>query len=841
MEHQAQMTADEKISELLKSAEALVPGKDSLSLAAIYREAGSLVDRNAKPKKWAAFRFKFGEAMDPIDRLSALQAYREAVTYFDPVQDRSMWSCIKACIGFDLLFMGKISPPESEEAIACFEDAVGELPYVASQLAMYYEIRTVGDPLENWTKLVHYLELALSQVTPDGDPVQYAHLKNKLAMAQTAEPGGDFAAATGKRIAYHKEALAVLDKTKDVAGSPARNAWIIICVKLSEAYAGAADPGQSEQYARDAYNACGPDTAHDTRILATMSLARVLLSEDNSGSLETYRAGLLLTEEAENLIDSQVQPAMAATNLKFKELAHLQLLKLGEPDQMEPLLRAADRAYLLIDSGLYSDLQRTVSQIAADALIHSGQFARAIDYLERAADAGERTLQQATSRAGRLECIFHMHNTYALLGYCYFQGGEAAKGIEELDKGKGRWWNPAKSFARFDGIRTLVPAGGAILFPAFAPKDGAVGIVTETGAKVCTLTGFGAERLHELLLADILNPLGESWIGRYTFRHMHPDRWYQAIDSIGSKLFDLLWKPVEETLSQLGVKENAELVWFPQAGLGVLPLHAAWTSEGASRRWILDSYAIRYAPSASCLLEKQAAAPDGIHLFISNPTGNLPNSALELAWVRQAEAGKTFVALMGDQARKTEVLNELPRAKTVHFSTHAVFRMTDPFQSGVMLASGEQLVLEELLPLLKNSSVREVILSACETGLAQAHRLPDEFLGFPTAFLEHGADTVIATQWPVDDWAAAALIGVFYEEWRKSPVRSAAQAMRSAQQWLRKVTPSALMEMLAALKEQPGAAGAQAASMRTSLRKLDKTAQPFAHPYYWAGFMVSGF
>jgi CHAT domain-containing protein/tetratricopeptide (TPR) repeat protein len=835
------MTADEKILELLKSTEGLVPGKDSLRLAAIYQEATSLVDRNAKPKKWAALRFKYGEAMDPIDSSLALPAYRESVNYFDPVQDRSMWSAVKACIGFDLVMMGKIAPPESEEAIACFEDAVGEMPYVASSLAMYYEIRTVGDPLENWKKLVHYLELALSQVQPEADPVQYAQLKNKLAMAQTAEPDGDFLKAVEKRIAYHKEALAVLDKAKEVAGSPAKDQWITICVNLSEAYAGAADPKQSEQYARDGYNACGPTTGHDTRILATMGLARVLPSEENGGSPERYREGLRLTDEAEKLIDSRVQPVIAATNLKFKELAHLHLLKVGEPDQLEPLLQAADRGYQLLDPNLYSDLQRTISQVAVNALIHTREFSRAIEYLKRAADAGEHNLQQATSRAARLECIFNMHDTYALLGYCYFQGGEVAQGIEALDKGKGRWWNPAKSFANFDQIKTLVPTGGAILFPAFAPKDGAVGIVTETGTQVCALKDFGSERLHELLLADITNPLGDSWIGRYTFRHMHPDRWYQAIDAVGSRVFDLLWQPVQETLAELGVQENAELVWFPQAGLGVLPLHAAWRSEAAGRRWIADIYAIRYVPSASCLLEKPATTSDGNHLFISNPTGNLANSALELAWVQQAETVKMFVALVGDQAQKTAVLNELPRAKTVHFSTHAVFQVTDPFESSFVLANGDQMKLEELLPLLKNSSVREVILSACETGLAQVHRRPDEFLGFPAAFLEHGARTVVATQWPVDDWATAALMGRFYAEWRKSPAQTAAQAMRAAQHWLRNVAAKELMEMLAPLKELPGEAGAQAASVRTSLRKLDKTVQPYAHPYYWAGFTVFGF
>jgi CHAT domain-containing protein len=474
-------------------------------------------------------------------------------------------------------------------------------------------------------------------------------------------------------------------------------------------------------------------------------------------------------------------------------------------------------------------------------LIHEGDFGRAVGYLERAADAGERNLEQATSRAGRLERIFEMRDTYALLGYSYFQKGEIAKGIVALDKGKGRWWKTAKTFATFDQIKTLLPTGGAMLFPAFGPKGGAVGIVSESGERACALPDLGGERLHNLLLGDILNPLGESWIGRYTFRHRYPDRWYAAIDSIGPSLFELVWAPVLKVLDELGVKQGAELLWFPQAGLGVLPLQAAWLSKDGKRHWISETYAIRSAPSASCLLEKRESDGEGTHLFVSNPTGNLANSALELTWASQSEPNDRLTVLEGAAARKAEVLKELERAASLHFSTHAVFQPTDPFQSGLVLANNELLTLEELLPLLRNSLVREVILSACETGLAQAHRRPDEFLGFPAAFLEHGARTVMASQWPVDDWAAAALIGRFYEEWRKSEALSAAQAMRNAQNWLRSVTAGELMELLAVLKEQPGPAGAQAAAMRTSLRKNGKNETPFAHPYYWAAFTVSGF
>lgn len=841
------MTADEQITALLKETEGLAPGKDSSQLAKIWAEVASLVDRKSKPKKWAAFHYKYAEALDPVDRPAALEAYREAVTYFDPVQDRSMWASIKACIGYDLMLLGKIAPPESEEAIACFEDAVGELPYVAADLATYYEIRTVGDPLENWKNLVHYLELALAQVTPEMNALQWAQLKNKLAMAQTSEPDGDFVKGTEKRIEYHKEALALLDKRRDAAGSPGQNLWIMSCINTSEAYAGrmtgdrATNLKECEQYARDAYNACSAQVMSDTRAMAAMGLARVLLNEQFAGSRESYREGLRLSDEAANLINAKSQPVLAATNLKFQELANLQLFKLGESDCLEPLLKAADSAYSLLDANLYADLQRIIMLIAADALAHCGQFTRAVDYLQRACDAGERNLRQATSRAGRLERIFELHDAYALLGFCHFQGGSIASGVETLDEGKGRWWNPAKTLARFEQIQTLVPAGGALLFPAFAPKEGAVAVITQKGAQVCPLKGLGSERLHEMLLADIQNPLGMSWIGRYTFRHVHPDRWYAAIDSIGLELFDLVWQPLHATLEALGVKHEAELLLFPQAGLGALPLHAAWNQEDGERRWISDRYAIRYAPAASCLLEKVTNQTKGTSLFVCDPAGDLADSALELTWVRQAEPAGQLAALVGEHALKETVLKELSRARTAHFSTHAVFRVGDPFQSSLLMAQGEHLSLEELLPALAGSSVREVILSGCETAMSQVHRRPDEFLGFPAAFLEHGAHTVVATQWPIDDWAAAAIIGRFYKEWRKQPQQSAAQAMRAAQHWLRTVTAAELLDLLLPLKQEPGPTGARAAAIRTSLRRFDKNACPYAHPYYWAAFTVSGF
>lgn len=856
------MTADEQISALLQEAAGLNCGPDSVRLRDLYTRAIALVDRAASPKKWAGFRFLYGQASEAVDMSAALTAYRDAVGCFDPVHDHDGWAACQDRIGSALIALGRFSPPASEEVIACFESAIKDYPHNAAMLALFYEVRVTGDPWQNWHKQVQYLELALAQVSPRDQAVEWARLKSAIAAALPREPDGDFRAALERSIEYQREALNILEAAPDRASPAAQDRWIMICVDTSDAYLSrvgtdaADDAATAESYARRAYAACGPLTGIDTRTFATMALARALLSGSTgtpapaSGDAhDRAREGLRLCLEAGALIDVKAKPVIAATNEKFKLLAHLRLLDPAKPVDLDPLLAAADAAYGLLDPKLYPDLCCTVMQLATDGLFQCGDFQRAIDYLRRSISAGEYRLEQATSRAGRLERIFNLHDDYARLGYCRLHGADVPRGVEALDAGKGRLWRAMKRFASFDEIRGLAPAGGALLFATFAPADGAVAVVSERGERVVHLRGAGRRWLASELFGDLLDPESASWVSRYSYRHADPQRWHDAIDSIGRRLHEVVWAPVIECLQDMGISAGAELVWFPQAGSGVLPLHAAWTDTSAGgRRWLLDDYAIRYAPSATCLIGKAADGPRGPSLIVANPSGDLQNSALEVAWVCAAdhasdegsEQARQTTLLARDAAIKSRVCTELQRARHAHFATHAVFRVSDPFKSGLLMANGELLTLDELLPLLEKSPVREVVLSGCETAMTQIARRPDELLGFPAAFLEHGAATVIATQWPIDDWAAGALIGRFYREWRRAPPPSTAQAMRTAQIWLRDVTVRELSDLLQPLKSAAGDVGELAAETRSVLNGLDPVTRPFAHPYYWAPFTVTG-
>jgi CHAT domain-containing protein len=163
---------------------------------------------------------------------------------------------------------------------------------------------------------------------------------------------------------------------------------------------------------------------------------------------------------------------------------------------------------------------------------------------------------------------------------------------------------------------------------------------------------------------------------------------------------------------------------------------------------------------------------------------------------------------------------------------------------------------------------RLVVLSACETGLSEITRNPDEFIGLPGAFTTLGATGVVGTLWPVSDAATALLMAKFYQlhlDHRLSPPT----ALSRAQAWLRSATNDDLQtfagqarargrlsqDAFAGIARQLSAEAlarsrnsmvvqwverTDGPSGSTRRPAQDRLARPYAHPYFWAGFIYTG-
>jgi hypothetical protein len=141
-----------------------------------------------------------------------------------------------------------------------------------------------------------------------------------------------------------------------------------------------------------------------------------------------------------------------------------------------------------------------------------------------------------------------------------------------------------------------------------------------------------------------------------------------------------------------------------------------------------------------------------------------------------------------------------------------------------------------------------VVLSACESGLGRYAR-GEGYLGFAQALFVKGARSLVLSQWKVDDKATALLMTRFYQNLlgKRSGLSQPlpkAEALDEAKRWLRELTLDEAGTELAGLDRGtvrplvdevngPAPRAAASASRPAGVR-------PYAHPYYWASFILIG-
>jgi CHAT domain-containing protein len=96
----------------------------------------------------------------------------------------------------------------------------------------------------------------------------------------------------------------------------------------------------------------------------------------------------------------------------------------------------------------------------------------------------------------------------------------------------------------------------------------------------------------------------------------------------------------------------------------------------------------------------------------------------------------------------------------IHGPSHGHADPIDPTRNGFHPA-GDHLFTVQLLTEPDITAPALVVLSGCQTAVT-GHRLPDEGIGLPAAFVGAGASGVVASAWPITDTAARLVFPVFY-------------------------------------------------------------------------------
>jgi CHAT domain-containing protein len=310
------------------------------------------------------------------------------------------------------------------------------------------------------------------------------------------------------------------------------------------------------------------------------------------------------------------------------------------------------------------------------------------------------------------------------------------------------------------------------------------------------------------------------------------------------QLYQKLFAPLEphlESARKLIVIPDGVLLYLPFEALArerALP-----ANQTAATEYLLERFAISYAPSASALaliktMKKPAAnTAKGVIAFgdpvytqtksenqdslvASSPKtilkvqrergfdfNQLPYTRTEVNAITSWFPATERRVLLGAEAREERVKSEnLSQYRYVHFAAHGMIDEEYPARSGIVLSvtgnSKEDgaLQLSEVMRLKLNADL--VTLSACRTGLGKL--LDGEgMIGLTRAFLYAGSSSVVVSLWNVNDMATATLMKAFYGNLKKGLAKD--EALRQAK-----------LELIKGQK------------------------RIWRHPYFWAPFVLIG-
>ncbi|BCM88359.1 hypothetical protein IAD21_00190 [Abditibacteriota bacterium] len=171
----------------------------------------------------------------------------------------------------------------------------------------------------------------------------------------------------------------------------------------------------------------------------------------------------------------------------------------------------------------------------------------------------------------------------------------------------------------------------------------------------------------------------------------------------------------------------------------------------------------------------------------------------------------------------------------IHFATHFVNDPLNGQEPFFLLGDGTRLPLSQWERTLHLRGVGLLTLSACKTGVGTLDASGGDVSSIGEVSQYLGAQSVIATLWPVADKPTPYLMRDFYTRFYHAPQLGKVQALRVAQRDL--MNSEGTTQPTQSAKDKGGIVqeGEQIEAPRTP-----SSNHPYAHPYYWAPFSFIG-
>jgi CHAT domain-containing protein len=353
----------------------------------------------------------------------------------------------------------------------------------------------------------------------------------------------------------------------------------------------------------------------------------------------------------------------------------------------------------------------------------------------------------------------------------------------------------ADADAQVAALQARLPADTLLLSYYVTDRDVTLFLLDHDGlvAKALPTSAAQIQRLADLLRLNLTMAAGADAV-RMPALLLH-------VQKILHQLYQQLLASVQDDLARV----NA-LVIAPHGPLHYVPFHALVThldpAQPHNSRYLLDQQTISYLPGAAFLATARERRTTGELITLGHSYGGqLPHAVAEAEAIATLAGGHAFVE---DAATKAQLQAVATTARVLHLATHGDFRADNPLFSGLALDDGW---LSTLDIFHLQTSATLVTLSACRTG---RHVIGggDELLGLMRAFLAAGAASIVMSHWAVHDESTAQLMQHFYRALLAGQGKGT--ALRHAQLALR------------------------------DLAAVDGAAQPYAHPYFWAPFLLIG-